>query len=156
MYRRRIWEEGRVRRDQPDDDHHGHGSAHEHLHDRIPDQHTDDGEREHRVRRVHRRHRIEHRTATDPYLDLRKLTVRRLLSLPACNVGIFARKANSSRKLSLGKIVRAENTIMKTVWRRGWDSNPRYGFPYARFRGEYFQPLSHLSAVVARFVRAAF
>src|SRR5258708_38507093 len=34
-------------------------------------------------------------------------------------------------------------------WRRGWDSNPRYGFPYARFRGEYFQPLSHLSAAVA-------
>src|SRR5439155_21181145 len=34
------------------------------------------------------------------------------------------------------------------LWRRGWDSNPRYGFPYARFRGEYFQPLSHLSAVV--------
>jgi hypothetical protein len=34
-------------------------------------------------------------------------------------------------------------------WRRGWDSNPRYGFPYARFRGEYFQPLSHLSAVIA-------
>src|ERR1700745_3063571 len=32
------------------------------------------------------------------------------------------------------------------IWRRGWDSNPRYGFPYARFRGEYFQPLSHLSA----------
>ena len=32
-------------------------------------------------------------------------------------------------------------------WRRGWDSNPRYGFPHARFRGEYFQPLSHLSAV---------
>jgi hypothetical protein len=32
-------------------------------------------------------------------------------------------------------------------WRRGWDSNPRYGSPYARFRGEYFQPLSHLSAV---------
>ena len=32
-------------------------------------------------------------------------------------------------------------------WRRGWDLNPRYGFPYARFRGEYFQPLSHLSAV---------
>src|SRR5260370_41756360 len=38
---------------------------------------------------------------------------------------------------------------MKTrtkVWRRGWDLNPRYGFPYARFRGECFQPLSHLSA----------
>ena len=40
---------------------------------------------------------------------------------------------------------------MKTnakFWRRGWDSNPRYGSPYARFRGEYFQPLSHLSAVI--------
>src|SRR5437867_13399608 len=33
-------------------------------------------------------------------------------------------------------------------WRRGWDSNPRYGFPHARFRGECFQPLSHVSAVV--------
>ena len=30
-------------------------------------------------------------------------------------------------------------------WRRGGDSNPRYGFPYARFRGEFFQPLRHLS-----------
>ena len=39
-------------------------------------------------------------------------------------------------------------------WRRGWDSNPRYGFPYARFRGEYFQPLSHLSAVVAELIVA--
>src|SRR5580700_4723874 len=34
------------------------------------------------------------------------------------------------------------------LWRRGWDSNPRYGFPYARFRGEYFQPLSHLSVAI--------
>src|SRR6266404_1738904 len=39
-------------------------------------------------------------------------------------------------------------------WRRGWDSNPRYGFPYARFRGEYFQPLSHLSAAVADLIVA--
>src|SRR6266436_3676068 len=39
-------------------------------------------------------------------------------------------------------------------WRRGWDSNPRYGSPYARFRGEYFQPLSHLSAVVAGLIVA--
>src|SRR5437016_6078312 len=46
---------------------------------------------------------------------------------------------------------------MKTLfkkWRRGWDSNPRYGFPYARFRGEYFQPLSHLSAVVTGLIVA--
>src|SRR5882762_5503081 len=49
----------------------------------------------------------------------------------------------------LGKSFRKEPNPLKTTkeWRRGWDSNPRYGFPYARFRGEYFQPLSHLSAV---------
>ena len=38
-------------------------------------------------------------------------------------------------------------TVSLKEWRRGWDLNPRYGFPYARFRGECFQPLSHLSAV---------
>jgi hypothetical protein len=30
-------------------------------------------------------------------------------------------------------------------WRRGGDSNPRYPFRYARFRGECVQPLCHLS-----------
>src|ERR1700756_2196488 len=39
--------------------------------------------------------------------------------------------------------------LLELKWRRGWDLNPRYGFPYARFRGECFQPLSHLSAVGA-------
>jgi hypothetical protein len=32
-------------------------------------------------------------------------------------------------------------------WRRGRDSNPRYGCPYAAFRVRCFQPLSHLSDV---------
>src|SRR5690606_19430189 len=32
------------------------------------------------------------------------------------------------------------------IWRRGWDSNPRYGCPYAAFRVRCFQPLSHLSS----------
>src|SRR6266481_5438588 len=41
-----------------------------------------------------------------------------------------------------------------SIWRRGWDSNPRYGFPHARFRGECFQPLSHLSAVGYRLNRS--
>src|SRR5262249_27174223 len=31
------------------------------------------------------------------------------------------------------------------IWRRGRDSNPRYGYPYAAFRVRCFQPLSHLS-----------
>src|SRR5215203_1653780 len=30
-------------------------------------------------------------------------------------------------------------------WRTGWDSNPRYGFPYTRFPSERLQPLGHLS-----------
>src|SRR5438477_2831084 len=30
-------------------------------------------------------------------------------------------------------------------WRREWDSNPRYGFPYTRFPSVRLQPLGHLS-----------
>ena len=33
-------------------------------------------------------------------------------------------------------------------WRRGRDSNPRYGYPYAAFRVRCFQPLSHLSILL--------
>src|SRR3954452_3890269 len=32
-----------------------------------------------------------------------------------------------------------------TSWRREWDSNPRYGFPYTRFPSERLQPLGHPS-----------
>jgi hypothetical protein len=35
----------------------------------------------------------------------------------------------------------------RTDWRREWDSNPRYGFPYTRFPSERLQPLGHLSKV---------
>src|SRR4051794_14122252 len=31
-------------------------------------------------------------------------------------------------------------------WRRGRDSNPRYGFPYTRFPSERLKPLGHLSS----------
>src|SRR5579859_5439849 len=34
-------------------------------------------------------------------------------------------------------------------WRRGRDSNPRYGCPYAAFRVRCIQPLCHLSAKLA-------
>jgi hypothetical protein len=40
-----------------------------------------------------------------------------------------------------------ERTTCK--WRRGRDSNPRYGYPYAAFRVRCFQPLSHLSGTTA-------
>src|SRR5688572_2909654 len=32
------------------------------------------------------------------------------------------------------------------VWRRGWDSNPRYACAYSGFRDRRVQPLCHLSA----------
>ena len=35
---------------------------------------------------------------------------------------------------------------LQTVWRRGWDSNPRYRCRHAAFRVRCFRPLSHLSA----------
>ena len=34
---------------------------------------------------------------------------------------------------------------INSLERRGRDSNPRYGYPYAAFRVRCFQPLSHLS-----------
>ena len=34
----------------------------------------------------------------------------------------------------------------RSAWRRGRDSNPRYGYPYTRFPSVLLQPLGHLSA----------
>ena len=46
----------------------------------------------------------------------------------------------------------AETGVPSSVlkWRRGRDSNPRYGCPYAAFRVRCFQPLSHLSKLLSR------
>src|ERR1700681_3290629 len=42
-------------------------------------------------------------------------------------------------------------------WRRGRDSNPRYGYPYAAFRVRCIQPLCHLSVELSSArARAAF
>src|ERR1700688_4278227 len=41
-------------------------------------------------------------------------------------------------------------------WRRGRDSNPRYGCPYAAFRVRCIQPLCHLSGVRKEPVKARF
>src|SRR5438445_13282083 len=35
-------------------------------------------------------------------------------------------------------------------WRREWDSNPRYGFPYTRFPSVRLQPLGHPSGAGRR------
>ena len=37
------------------------------------------------------------------------------------------------------------NPSRRKKWRREWDSNPRYGFPYTRFPSERLQPLGHPS-----------
>src|ERR1700761_2530828 len=34
----------------------------------------------------------------------------------------------------------------RMAWRREWDSNPRYGFPYTRFPSVRLQPLGHPSS----------
>ncbi len=39
--------------------------------------------------------------------------------------------------------------MAKQGWRREWDSNPRYGFPYTRFPSVRLQPLGHPSASAA-------
>src|SRR5438552_13027507 len=71
------------------------------------------------------------------------------LNAAGLRLQLCAAATNTDTMNSRGRKI---NDLQK--WRRGWDSNPRYGFPYARFRGEYFQPLSHLSAVVAGLIVA--
>src|SRR5215469_9945758 len=39
-------------------------------------------------------------------------------------------------------------------WRMGWDSNPRYGFPYTHFPGVRLRPLGHPS-IMPRTLRGA-
>ena len=53
----------------------------------------------------------------------------------------------------------AYGAFKKAYWRRGWDSNPRYGYPYTHFPGVRLRPLGHpstfLRAVPATGLRAA-
>jgi hypothetical protein len=40
------------------------------------------------------------------------------------------------------------------LWRREWDSNPRYGFPHTRFPSVRLKPLGHLSEEAFSWMRA--
>src|SRR5215813_13959831 len=42
-----------------------------------------------------------------------------------------------------------ETRQILSSWRREWDSNPRYGFPYTRFPSVRLKPLGHPSGTVA-------
>ena len=37
--------------------------------------------------------------------------------------------------------------LRRLSWRREWDSNPRYGFPYTRFPSVRLKPLGHPSGM---------
>ena len=43
---------------------------------------------------------------------------------------------------------KAAKSAFTRAWRRGGDSNPRYGCPYATFPRWYLKPLRHLSVAV--------
>ncbi len=68
-------------------------------------------------------------------------------------VRIMGSKTTLLRTLAtIGGVETAANGVRISVpnWRRGRDSNPRYGYPYAAFRVRCIQPLCHLSAAQSR------
>src|SRR4028118_917214 len=56
-----------------------------------------------------------------------------------------SRTASSAYSLIFIDILDGAGRLRTSIWRRGGDSNPRYGCPYAAFRVRCFQPLNHLS-----------
>ena len=63
-------------------------------------------------------------------------------------VRIMGSKGDLLRTLAAASGVKSATPGVRSSvlsWRRGRDSNPRYGCPYAAFRVRCFQPLSHLS-----------
>src|SRR5262249_40498099 len=65
-----------------------------------------------------------------------KTVIARLAQVPEL-AEAFAKQRNQKH----------ETRQILSSWRRGRDSNPRYGYPYAAFRVRCFQPLSHLSVI---------
>ena len=64
-------------------------------------------------------------------------------------VRIMGSKSDLLRTLAaISGVKSAAGGVRSSVldWRREWDSNPRYGFPYTRFPSERLQPLGHPSA----------
>src|SRR5881396_3524357 len=60
---------------------------------------------------------------------------------------------NASQRLERHVVIQQISIILDDIgrcwtvlWRREWDSNPRYGFPYTRFPSVRLKPLGHPSA----------
>ena len=69
------------------------------------------------------------------------------------HVRIMGSKGTLLRTLasvSSGKSAGIGVPTMGLKWRRGWDSNPRYGCPYTAFRVRRIRPLCHLSELGCR------
>ena len=68
-----------------------------------------------------------------------------VLRPPTLYGGDLRRRPRRASRRSSGKSTE-KSCYFKWSWRRGRDSNPRYGCPYAAFRVRCIQPLCHLSA----------
>src|SRR5207237_1912229 len=78
--------------------------------------------------------------------------------VPTQNAGMLRHsRAQEEQRKELYRLIlhvyrhRGERKAIPT-WRREWDSNPRYGFPYTRFPSVRLQPLGHLSCEPASFL----
>src|SRR5579864_3630911 len=67
------------------------------------------------------------------------VSARRPPGLGACKI------PESAPEIALPQSQKPELYQVFTAWRREWDSNPRYGFPYTRFPSVRLQPLGHPS-----------
>jgi hypothetical protein len=64
----------------------------------------------------------------------------------SCRCLIGAKSRNLAGEFAKQKSQRRETGQILSSWRREWDSNPRYGFPYTRFPSVRLKPLGHPSA----------
>jgi hypothetical protein len=49
--------------------------------------------------------------------------------------------------IRLARVALLPRVSEQNIWRRGWDSNPRLGFPNTRFPSVLLKPLGHLSGL---------
>jgi hypothetical protein len=79
----------------------------------------------------------------------RKICPRKKLRAPSAHVPSTSACDPPQRRPDCccrGKAAKLSVRVSVLKWRRGRDSNPRYGCPYAAFRVRCIQPLCHLSA----------
>jgi hypothetical protein len=75
-----------------------------------------------------------------------KRTIEQRQRIPVCQAHSSChdcKRFGENRAAAIGDLSKPRRDV---GWRRGRDSNPRYGCPYAAFRVRCIQPLCHLSA----------